>query len=50
MTDKVKQLRRWVSLRSRCLDFFDTHPRTGWFLCLLMGSDVFLHVLELLVR
>jgi hypothetical protein len=32
----------------RCVDFFDTHPRTGWYIAFMATVNVILNLLDAL--
>lgn len=32
-----------------CLNFVDSHPRTGWYLCIVVTLNMLLQLLDLIV-
>jgi hypothetical protein len=39
-----------ITLKQRGLDWFDAHPRIGWYVAVLSTFNALLNVLELLVK
>lgn len=47
MNEAAKNVKGWLKLKARCLDFMDSHPRTGWFFCSLAVFNTIINLVTL---
>lgn len=44
----ARLIRRVKAWWQGCLDWLDTHPRTGWYIAVMVTANVVLNILDLL--